>query len=135
MSVLKGETDMNEFYVMYGPGGEVQTVSVAGSEYVALWADMLAALRYKTRHPEFSQYWVVSLDRLLYEEKFLDKDGRGRRFFLMSGADPGLEISRGRVVDPAEIEAALYPATCGGKAPVPYHLVIGEAPSQATSAV
>lgn len=112
---------MDEFYIMHGPRGQVQTVSVGESEYVALWADMLAALRYKTRHPEYSQFWAVPLDRLLYEEKFLDKDGGRRRFYLMSGADPGLEVSRGRVVDPAEIEAKLYSMTLGGRALAPLH--------------
>ena len=126
---------MSEFYFMQGPRGQVQTVHVGGREYVALWADMLAALRYKTRHPELSGHWAVPLDRLLYEEKFLEKDGGRRRFFLMSGADPGLEVSRGRVLDPEEVEAVLYPATCGGRAPAPVHQVNGDAPSPAASAV
>ena len=126
---------MNEFYFMQGPRGRVQTVHVGGREHVALWADMLAALRYKTRHPELSEHWAVPLDRLLYEEKFLEKDGGRRRFFLMSGADPGLEVSRGRVLGPAEVEAALCPLTCGGRAPVPPHLANRDAPPPAASAV
>ena len=110
---------MKEFYVMHGPRGQVQTVKVGGREYVALWPDMLSALRYKARHPELLSHWTVPLDRRLYEGKFLDKDGRRCRFFLMSGADPGLEVSRGRVVEPAEVEAGLYPEAFGRRAPVP----------------
>lgn len=126
---------MSQFYVLQGPQGQVQTVSAGERECVALWADMLAALRYKTRRPDLAEFWTVTVDRLLYEEKFLDKGGRRRRFFLMSGADPGLEVERGRVVDPAEIEAALYPATFGGRAPVPLHPASAGAQSPAASAV
>jgi hypothetical protein len=110
---------MSEFYVMHGPRGQVQTVTVGGQEYVALWADMLSALRYKARHPELLSYWTVQLDRRLYEWKFLDGDGGRRRFYLMSGANPGLEVSRGRAVEPAEIESRLYPEAVGGGAPIP----------------
>lgn len=109
---------MREFYVLHGPLGQVQTVSVEGAEHVAVWPDMLTALRYKTRHPELTDYWAVPVDRLLYEEKFLDPEGRRWRFFLMSGANPGLEISGGRKLDPAQIEAGLYPAGFGCRAPV-----------------
>ncbi len=84
-------------------------MTVAGREYVALWADMLEALRYKARHPELLSYWTVPLDRRLYERKFLGPRGGRDNFFLMSGADPGFEVARGRVVERGEIEAGLYP--------------------------
>lgn len=126
---------MDEFYFMEGPRGQVHAVSVRGREHVALWSDMLAAIRYKTRHPGFADYRVVPLDRLLYEEKFLDRDGRRGRFFLMSGANPGLEVERGRIIEAAEIEAALYPATFGGRAPLPLHISNAGAQSASASAV
>jgi hypothetical protein len=120
---------MSEFYVMHGPRGQVQTVTVGGQEHVALWADMLSALRYKARHPELLSYWTVPLDRRLYETKFLDRDGGRRRFYLMSGADPGLEVSRGRVVAPAEVEAGLYSGAFGGRVPAPLRKAGAGAPS------
>lgn len=99
---------MSEFYVMHGPQGRLRTVEVEGREHVALWPDMLSALRYKARHPELLKYWAVPLDRRLYEQEFL-RPGAGRAsFFLMSGAGPGLEVARGRVVGRGEIVAGLY---------------------------
>jgi hypothetical protein len=99
---------MSKFYVMRGPRGQLQTVTVAGREYIAVWPDMLSALRYKTRHPELLACWTVPLDRRLYEERFLSSGGQGPSFFLMAGSDPGLEIARGRVCEPVEIERELY---------------------------
>lgn len=100
---------MSEFYVMHGPQGQIRTVEVEGREHVALWPDMLSALRYKARHPELLKFWTVPLDRRLYEQEFL-RPGAGRAsFFLMSGADPGFEVARGRVIGRGEIVAGLYP--------------------------
>ncbi|MER3426730.1 MAG: hypothetical protein C4334_01320 [Pyrinomonas sp.] len=100
---------MHKFYVMRGPQGQIETVRVGGRTMIAVWPDMLSALRYKTRHPELMSFWTVPLDRRLYEEKFLDAGGGRARFFLMSSANPGQEIERGRVLDASEIEAELYP--------------------------
>jgi len=100
---------MSEFYVMHGPRGQVQTVEVGGRKHVALWSDMLSALRYKARHPELLKFWTVPLDRRLYERKFLGPRGGRDGFFLMSGANPGFEVARGRVIERGEIEAGLYP--------------------------
>ncbi|HEX8117011.1 MAG TPA: hypothetical protein VF521_07055 [Pyrinomonadaceae bacterium] len=101
---------MGEFYVMHGPQGQLQRVEVEGREHVAVWPDMLSALRYKTRHPELLKFWTVPLDRRLYERKFT-RMGRGEEsFYLMSGADPGLEVAHGRTLGRAEIEERLYPA-------------------------
>ena len=100
---------MREFYVMHGPRGQLQTVEAGGREHVAVWPDMLSALRYKTRHPELLKFWTVPLDRRLYERKFIRQGGGRETFFLMSGADPGLEVARGRVIERGEIEERLYP--------------------------
>jgi hypothetical protein len=100
---------MHRFYVMRGPQGEIETVKVGGQAFVAVWPDMISALRYKARHPELMSFWTVPLDRRLYEEKFLDASGGRARFFLMSSANPGQEIERGRALDVSEIEAELYP--------------------------
>lgn len=43
---------MGEFYVMHGPQGQLQKMEVGGREHVAVWPDMLSALRYKARHPD-----------------------------------------------------------------------------------
>ena len=83
---------MREFYVMQGPRGQLQTVVVGGCEHVAVWPDMLSALRYKTRHPELLKYWTVPLNRRFYEQKFLSVAGEQKSFFLMSGANPGMEV-------------------------------------------
>ena len=104
---------MRDFYVMHGPEGQLQTVKVEGREHVALWPDMLSALRYKARHPELQRFWAVPLDRRLYEQEFLRPGGDPGSFFLMSGADPGLEVARGRVVGRGEIVAKLYPDWLG----------------------
>lgn len=100
---------MREFYVMHGPKGHLQTVEAGGREHVALWPDMLSALRYKARHPGLLKFRTVPLDRRLYEQKFLGPRAGVESFFLMSGADPGFEVARGRVVGREEIEARLYP--------------------------
>ena len=102
---------MREFHVMHGPHGQVHTVSDGGREYVAVWPDMLSAVRYKSRHRELGSYWAVPLDRRLYEEMLFDGRGRRRRFFLMPGTNPGAEVERGRVLEGNEIESELYAGT------------------------
>ena len=127
---------MKEFYIMHDSRGQVQTVPVGGSMHVAVWPDMLTALRYKTRHPELMDYWIVPIDRLLYEEKFLERDGGQQKFFLMSGANPGLEILCGRVLDTCEIESSIYPEIFGERAPVTQHPMINApAPSSSLTAL
>ena len=105
----QGSKNMREFYVMHGPQGQLRTVEVEGREHVALWPDILSALRYKARHPELLKFWAVPLDRRLYEQVFLGPGADRARFFLMSGTDPGFEVARGRVVGRGEIVAGLYP--------------------------
>ncbi len=105
---------MREFHVMHGPHGQVHTISDGGREHVAVWPDMLSAVRYKSRQRELGGYWAVPLDRRLYEEVLFDGRGRRRRFFLMPGANPGAEVERGRVLECGEIESELYAGTMIG---------------------
>ena len=108
---------MKEFYVLHGPRGEVHTCLAGGREHVAVWPDMLSALRYKSRRRELLSYWAVPLDRRLYEELIFDGRGAHGRFHLMSGANPGAEVESRRTLPRGEIEKKLYAQPLGGVPP------------------
>jgi hypothetical protein len=108
---------LKEFYVLHGPRGEVHSCTVGGREHVAVWPDMLSALRYKSRRRELLSHWAVPLNRRLYEELVFDGRGGHGRFYLMSGANPGAEVELGRALPRGEIERRLYAQPLGGVPP------------------
>jgi hypothetical protein len=91
---------MKNFFVLRGPQGQLSTVRLKDKEYVAVWPDMLSALKYKSRHRNLFEYWAVQLEKRNSKGRFLNSSDQA---FLVMPHSPVKDHVNGRIVSKSEL--------------------------------
>lgn len=89
---------MSAYYVLRKANGDILTVDIEGTTYIAVWDSEVGVRRSKRANPDLLVYVPTAADRRLMERQFPHLD---RPFFLVDSRDPDLHT--GRQIDHTEL--------------------------------